>query len=120
MTRKNLWFVALVVVLMAVLVAGCTQTAAPAATTAKPAASPAASPAGGAAANGQAVFTTNCNGCHPGGGQGTGPSIKNSPLTEAQIKTQVRNGKGQMPPFSAAQIPDPQLDALAAYVKTLK
>ncbi len=119
MTQKSVLTVLLAVVL-AVLLASCTQGAAPTPTATKaPAASPAATtPAG--AASGQAIFQQNCNTCHPGGDAGVGPSLKQSKFTVDQIKTQVRNGKGQMPPFPPETISDAQLDVLANYVKSLQ
>lgn len=79
---------------------------------------PAAS--GGNVQAGQAVFQQNCNGCHPGGAQGTGPNLKGRNLAAGQIKNQVRNGKGAMPAFPANRISDQQLNDLVAYVQSLK
>jgi mono/diheme cytochrome c family protein len=122
LARKSLLVLVVVLVAVGVVLAGCTQTAAsptPAAT-AKPAATtaPAGSPAAGG--NGQAIFQRNCNGCHPNGGQGAGPALTASRVTEDQIKTQVRNGKGAMPAFPASQISDADLNVLATYVKGLQ
>ena len=123
MVRKTLVILVIVLVALGVILAGCQQGAATPAATKAPAATTAPAtkaPAGGAAASGQAVFQQNCNGCHPNGEQGVGPSLKTSKLSVDQIKTQVRNGKGQMPPFPASTISDQQLDALTQYVKGLQ
>lgn len=74
--------------------------------------------AGGNASAGQAVFQQNCNSCHPGGNQGTGPAVKGRAADAVTKK--VRAGGGGMPAFSASQISDQQLNDLAAYVGTLK
>lgn len=118
MARKTLVVLVILLVALGVILAGCQQGAATPAATKAPAAT--AAPAGGAAASGQSVFQQNCNGCHPNGEQGVGPSLKSSKLSADQIKTQVRNGKGQMPPFPASTISDQQLEALAQYTKGLQ
>lgn len=88
-------------------------------TAAKPALPTTAAPAaGGNAAAGQAVFTANCNACHPNGQKGVGPDIRGASVNE--VKRQVRNGGGSMPAFTASQISDTQLSDLAAYVSSLK
>lgn len=119
MTRKTFFFVILVVAALAVALAGCqtASTASPTPTKAPPAATQA--PAGGAA-SGQAVFQKNCEPCHPGGEAGVGPSLKASTKSVDEIKTQVRQGKGQMPAFDRQTISDAELEALATYVKSLQ
>lgn len=87
-------------------------TQAPAAATQAPASTTGGTPAG------QAVFQQNCNSCHPGGNQGTGPAIKGRPVD--RVKNQVRKGGDGMPAFSASQISDQELNDLAAYVASLK
>lgn len=74
--------------------------------------------AAGNASAGQAVFQQNCNSCHPGGNQGTGPTIKGKPADT--VRNKVRAGGGGMPAFTTAQVSDQQLSDLAAYVGTLK
>jgi mono/diheme cytochrome c family protein len=69
---------------------------------------------------GKAAFNKNCSGCHPGGDKGVGPSLKTTSKDLQGIKTQVRNGKGQMPAFDTKAISDQQLESLAAYVASLK
>jgi mono/diheme cytochrome c family protein len=109
-------------VAIGVVLAGCTQGAASptAAATTKPAATTAPAGTAAPAAAGKAIFDRNCNGCHPNGGQGAGPALTASRVTEDQIKTQVRNGKGAMPAFPASQISDADLSILATYVKSLQ
>jgi mono/diheme cytochrome c family protein len=68
---------------------------------------------------GRQVFLSNCNGCHPGGGAGVGPALKNRPIPESLVRSQVRNGRGIMPAFSPDRISDEQLEALVAYVTNL-
>lgn len=112
--------------------AATTAPAAPAATTAPaaPAATKPAAPAAttgaaapakaGDVAAGQTVFQQNCNGCHPGGAAGVGPELKGRNLPDDRIRTQVRNGRGQMPPFPESKVSEQQLTDLAAYVQSLK
>ena len=69
---------------------------------------------------GEVVFFRNCNFCHPGGEAGIGPAINNKPLPEGIITTQVRQGLGMMPAFSAEEIGDPDLRAVAAYLRWLR
>ncbi|MEJ8801079.1 c-type cytochrome [Pontibacter sp. H249] len=73
-----------------------------------------------AVANGEAVYMTYCNKCHPGGAAGLGPAINNKPLPGFMIKLQVRKGFGVMPAFKEEHITDQQLDNLVAYLKELK
>jgi mono/diheme cytochrome c family protein len=73
-----------------------------------------------AVARGEAVFQQHCALCHPGGEQGVGPSLITSSATPDQIRTQVRNGAGVMPPFPPSVISDQQLNDLIAYVLSLR
>jgi alcohol dehydrogenase (cytochrome c) len=74
-------------------------------------------PAGGQAADGRQIFADNCSGCHgaDGGGGNGGPSLKGRNLTVAQVKTQVENGGGGMPPFKGT-LSAQEIDAVATYV----
>jgi len=69
---------------------------------------------------GQQVFAQHCYQCHPGGAGGLAPAINDKPLPVWLMKTQVRVGLGAMPGFSKERIDDDQLDALIAYLKTLR
>jgi mono/diheme cytochrome c family protein len=71
-------------------------------------------------ATGQQVFMQHCYQCHPGGAGGLAPSINDKPLPVWLMKTQVRAGLGAMPGFSKERIDDDQLDALMAYLKSLR
>ena len=79
------------------------------------------SPARGAdqAASGAQLFKDNCETCHGPEGTGghVGPDLQKSPVAEnlAQVKKQVRNGGGGMPPFSGA-LSDDEIDVVAQYV----
>lgn len=86
---------------------------------APPAAQAAAGNAGpGSVQNGKDVYDKFCNGCHPSGKAGVGPTLIGK--NDASIKATVRQGKGGMPPFAAGQIADAQLDDLSTYVTSLK
>ena len=94
-------------------------TAAPATTTA-----PATTAGGGgdaaAVEEGQIFFASTCTGCHLDNGTaggGVGPQLAGAGLTEDQIREQVINGGGAMPP-GLAQGQD--LDNVTAYVLSLQ
>jgi mono/diheme cytochrome c family protein len=69
---------------------------------------------------GKALYMKHCNGCHPLGGGGLGPSLADKPLPTLVIKTQVRRGYGPMPAFDEAALTDEELDAVTAYVNRLQ
>ena len=87
-------------------------------------------PAAGAAAanldNGKKVFSTQrCDGCHGPQGQGgtgqlAGPQIAPPPTDLAAFVRQVRRPNDQMPPFSAQQVSDADLQDVFAYLTSLK
>jgi mono/diheme cytochrome c family protein len=69
---------------------------------------------------GAQVFASSCNGCHPSGAGGIGPSINNKPLPTWLMRFQVRHGLGAMPAFGGEEISDAQLDALLTYLVWLR
>ena len=71
------------------------------------------------ARKGQKVFMEYCNGCHPAGNAGLGPSIINKPLPGFLIKMQVRNGYGVMPSFNEKHISEEELNNIVKYIKKL-
>jgi mono/diheme cytochrome c family protein len=84
---------------------------------------PQAAPAGVDTAEerrGEVVFMRHCHSCHPGGAGGLGPSLNDKPLPKALVKAQVRNGLGAMPAFGDEKISDEDLEALGAYVVSLR
>ncbi len=81
---------------------------------------PAATPGNGVAATGQAVFARYCTACHPGGGRGSGPSLITSRDSDAARRAIVRQGHRPMPAFGPDLISDADLDAVLAYIRTLK
>jgi mono/diheme cytochrome c family protein len=68
---------------------------------------------------GEVVFKENCNGCHPGGQKGYGPTIAGNPEPVAEVRMVVREGKGRMPSFGADKISADDLEALLAYVQSI-
>jgi mono/diheme cytochrome c family protein len=80
---------------------------------------------------GQGVFLRSCAGCHGPDARGTHPPGFTTPprdltdpvlqarLDDAALRETIRYGKGQMPPFGAALVPD-DVNDLVAYVRTLK
>lgn len=81
--------------------------------------------------NGRAAFARICASCHGFDGKGgmragfnppprdlTDPAFQDS-VTDEQILTTLRNGKGQMPPF-AALLPENEQQELLAFVRSLE
>ena len=94
-------------------------TEAPATTTA-----PATTAGGGgdaaAVEEGQIFFANTCSGCHLENGTaagGTGPRLEGRGVTEAEIREQIMNGGGAMPPGLAT---GQDLDNVTAYVLSLQ
>ena len=71
-------------------------------------------------ARGERAYMYYCDKCHPGGGKGLGPAIKNKPLPGFLIKAQVRAGLGAMPSFPDELLPDEHLNDLVKYIKEMK
>ncbi|MEX2535254.1 MAG: cytochrome c [Trueperaceae bacterium] len=69
---------------------------------------------------GERVFYANCHGCHPQGGRGLGRGVTDRPLPDFAVRLQIRNGFGEMPGFSEAEIDEAELDALLAYLHELR
>jgi mono/diheme cytochrome c family protein len=69
---------------------------------------------------GQQVFMRHCYQCHPGGAAGVGPALNNKPVPAALIKTQIREGLGEMPAFKNDVLRDTEVDAVAEYVIALR
>jgi mono/diheme cytochrome c family protein len=60
-----------------------------------------------------AIFRDNCAVCHGDNGEGSvGPALKPLPVPAKDARMTVRQGSGQMPPFSPKDLPDAALDAL--------
>lgn len=67
-------------------------------------------------ATGSAVFETTCAACHgPNGEGGIGPSLVDSPISPALVKSIVTNGLGDMPALAAKLTPE-QIQLVADYV----
>jgi cytochrome c6 len=85
-------------------------------------------PSAARADDGETAYKSNCVICHGADGSGTptGKSLKApdlrsdavQKLTNAQIETQISDGKNNMPPFKNSLTAD-QIKALAEYVHTL-
>jgi mono/diheme cytochrome c family protein len=75
-----------------------------------------------AGADGKAVFTSNCGGCHTLADAGTsgavGPNLDDLKPDEARVKTQVENGGGAMPAFKGT-LSDAEIASVAAYVSSV-
>ncbi|AUX48721.1 cytochrome C [Sorangium cellulosum] len=69
---------------------------------------------------GEVLFAKFCDQCHPGGAGGLGPGLNNKPAPAAAIRLQIRSGLGAMPAFSEREIPDADVDAIIAYMLTIR
>jgi mono/diheme cytochrome c family protein len=72
------------------------------------------------ARRGQRVFMAQCQGCHPGGEAGVGPSLNDKPAPRFLMRIQVRHGLGAMPAFPPSRVDDRELDDLLDYVLVLR
>lgn len=80
-----------------------------------------------AADTGESLFSTNCAVCHGQDGHGTAtgkalnaPDLSSAAvqkLTNAEITSQIENGKGNMPPFKST-LNASQVKLLVTYVRT--
>lgn len=78
--------------------------------------------AAGGAADGAALFTQNCAGCHTlkaANATGTvGPNLDSLKADDATVKKQIENGGGAMPAFKGTLSPA-EIEALAKYVSSV-
>ena len=80
----------------------------------------AAAAGSGDVAAGKTLFEASCQGCHLAGGTeagGVGPKLAGMGLPLAQIKMQIKNGKGAMP---GGLLSGTDLDNAAAYVESIQ
>lgn len=73
-------------------------------------------------AHGAALYARNCTVCHGPAGDMKGSGAKNLQITEkteAEMKSLIQNGKNAMPAYGKLYN-DAEIDAVIAYVKTLK
>lgn len=76
-----------------------------------------AGPVAGDAALGAEVFATFCDGCHPNGESGIGPSLIDHPESPADTRRVIREGDGRMPAFDASQISDADVENVLAHLQ---
>jgi mono/diheme cytochrome c family protein len=80
------------------------------------------------AATGKELYEQKCVSCHNHDGSGdtaTGKAVgakdlrsaEAKKMTDAQIATQIKDGKGNMPPFDLTK---PEIDSVVAYVRELQ
>lgn len=70
----------------------------------------------GDAAHGAEVFELHCDKCHPGAGEGVGPSLLGKPASVSHIRKQVREGSARMVSFSEQRLNQRDLNAVIAYL----
>jgi mono/diheme cytochrome c family protein len=71
-------------------------------------------------ANGERVFMSHCNKCHPGGEAGLGPSINANPAPQLVKRFQMRHGLGVMPAFKKDEISKRDLHDVSKYLHAWK
>lgn len=77
-------------------------------------------PANERIANGEKVFMSYCQKCHPGGEKGLGPSILPNPAPQFIKRFQMRHGLGAMPGFRPNEISGKDLHDISKYLKAWK
>lgn len=70
--------------------------------------------------NGERVFMTHCQKCHPGGEGGLGPSITANPAPQLVKRFQMRHGLGVMPSFKKNEISVSDLHDISNYLHAWK
>jgi mono/diheme cytochrome c family protein len=70
--------------------------------------------------NGEKVFMTACQKCHPGGEAGLGPAVNANPAPQFVKRFQMRHGLGVMPAFSDNEISREDLRDISKYLKAWK
>jgi len=70
--------------------------------------------------NGEKVFMSHCQKCHPGGEAGLGPAINSNPAPQFVKRFQMRHGLGVMPSFTKNEISKNDLRDISKYLKAIK
>lgn len=70
--------------------------------------------------SGMQLFMTHCNGCHPGGNEGKGPSLNDKPLPDFLIHFQIRQGMGDMPAFKEEELSKEQVQKIVLFVRSMR
>src|SRR5262245_21431076 len=69
---------------------------------------------------GQAPYDKNCKVCHGPEGEGNaGPTLVPFEMEFEELLIKVREGGGEMPPFSESRVSDDDVKLIAAYLKSL-
>lgn len=71
-------------------------------------------------ANGEALFMTHCQKCHPGGEGGLGMAINSNPAPGFVKRFQIRHGLGVMPAFSKSELSRSDLKDISRYMRAWK
>lgn len=77
-------------------------------------------PANTRIANGERVFMSHCQKCHPGGESGLGPAINANPAPQLIKRFQMRHGLGVMPSFKKGEISKQDLHDISTYLRAWK
>lgn len=77
-------------------------------------------PATSRIANGEKIFMTKCQKCHPGGEAGLGIALNPVPAPRFLKRFQIRHGLGVMPAFKKDEITREQLHDITGYLSAWK
>ena len=80
---------------------------------------PQPTPGGNQLAQGRQVFDRACGRCHPGGEEDVGPRIINKNMDQARVQKQIREGTGRMRAIPPTKLPDANMPALMAYLRSI-
>ncbi len=70
--------------------------------------------------NGEKVFMSYCQKCHPGGEGGLGPAINPNPAPQFIKRFQMRHGLGAMPSFKKDEISKNDVRDISKYLRAWK
>ena len=68
---------------------------------------------------GRQRFNRACGRCHPGGREDIGPSLLGKNWAEDRMTRQIRRGGGRMRPINPNKLPNADLPALMAYLRSI-
>jgi mono/diheme cytochrome c family protein len=77
-------------------------------------------PANDHIANGEVIFMSYCQKCHPGGESGLGPAINSNPAPQFIKRFQMRHGIGVMPGFKKGEISKSDLKDISKFLHAWK
>ena len=114
--QSKLLTIAIVLILLSVILVGCAGPS----PTPEPTPTPTPTPVDHVAAGSQLFIDKGCAVCHGENAEGTDIAPALPGHNEEQIKRQVRNPLGEMPPLGPELISDDELEMIAVYIESLE